>query len=63
MLMTNVGDGFGPLRHQNPLSNISVGHQHSKDVPNTEIPGLQKSSYPMLEAVNDEIARGDLTED
>ena len=29
----DVGDGFGHFGHQNPLSlNISLGHQHPKDV-------------------------------
>ena len=34
----DVGDGLGHFGHQDPLSfNISVVHQHSKDVPNIPI--------------------------
>ena len=34
----DVGDGFGDFVHQYLLSlNISVGHQHPKDVTNIEI--------------------------
>ena len=42
--LSDVGDGFDRFRHQHPQSfNISVGHQHSKDVTNIEIlsPALQ----------------------
>ena len=33
--LSDVGDGFGRFCHPYPLSfNISVGHQHPKDVTN-----------------------------
>ena len=37
--LRDIGDGFGRLRHQHHLFfNISVEHQHPKDVTNIEIP-------------------------
>ena len=63
LLVTDVGDeicwwqlwdvGFGRFCHQHPLSfNISVGHQHPKDVTNIEILSLTCKNYHQDKVTN-----------
>ena len=49
----DIGDGFGHFGHQHPISfYISVGHQHSKDVTNSEILSRKLKNRQKLQVIN-----------